>query len=140
VVSALYAVGHTSGFPWAAPSGPENDALVQSMQGHRFHVMGATRTVWDFHVGFGLIISADLLVQAALLWLLASLSTRVGAAPLRPVVVTLALAALTNAVLVSRYFFVVPLCMALIISGCVVLALVTASHQSSPLRSAQERL
>lgn len=131
VVSMLYAAGHGSGFPWMAPDSVENAALVDHLKGYRFDMMGVSRTVWDFHIGFGLIISLDLVVQAVLLWLLADLAKGIGptgAARLRRLITTLAVAFVGNAILVGRYFFFVPLLMAVIIVVCIGWALLAASH------------
>jgi len=131
VVSVLYAAGHSSGFPWMAPDGAENAALIEHLKGYRFDMMGSSRTVWDFHIGFGLIVSLDLLVQAVLLWFLADLAKGTGpagAARLRPLLATIAVAFLGNAILVGRYFFVVPLLMAVITVVCLGWALLAASR------------
>jgi hypothetical protein len=128
VVSLLYCAGHSSGFPWMAPDGPENSALVDHLKSFRFDLMGASRTVWDFHVGFGLIISVDLLAQAVMLWFIANLAKRTGTAPLRPLLATIGLACIGNAILVGRFFFIVPLLMASIITFCLGLAFIFASR------------
>ena len=128
VVSVLYAAGHGSGFPWMAPGGPENNALVEQLKSYRFDVMGASRTIWDFHIGFGLIISLDLVVLAVTLWLLASLAKRTGSAPLRPLIATIGFGFVANAILVGRFFFVVPLAMAVVIVVCLGLAFIFASR------------
>jgi hypothetical protein len=117
VTSLLYCAGHGSGFPWTAPEGPENTALVERLRSYRFDVMGASRTVWDFHVGFGLIVSLDLLVVAAILWFLAG-QTKRDPAPVRPLIAILGLAFVGNAILVERFFFAVPLVLASIIAFC----------------------
>lgn len=141
--SALYAAGHASGYPWAGVDGSENDALLAHLRGYRFVTMGVSRTVWDFHVGFGWILTGDLALQAVLLAGLAHLAGRVGARPLRPVVAAIALANVVQAALVVRYFFLPPLAMALFVAACLVVFLVLASreparpHGAPPLRGGE---
>lgn len=123
VVTFFYAAGHSSGFPWMAPEGTENTALTSHLQSYRFDFMGSSRTVWDFHLGFGLIISLDLVVLAMTLWCLATLARRIDTALLRPILAALAVAMVAHAALVGRYFFVAPLSMALVDAVCLALAL-----------------
>ncbi len=73
VTSLLFAAGHTVGGTqeWS-PMG-ETDVL-QAMRTHRFDVMGLSRTYLDFYRGFGYTLTVTLLLQAVLLWQLASLA------------------------------------------------------------------
>lgn len=125
VFSLLYCAGHTSGMPWMSPDGPETAALTESMKQYRFDMMGATRTVWDFHVGFGLVISVDLLLQAVALWMLATMA-KSDAPRIRPLIALFAIASVANAVLVGRHFFVIPLVTATAIAICLGLAFLAA--------------
>ena len=120
-VSFFYCAGHTSGAPWMPPEGPETVALGERMQSYRFDIMGSTRTLWDFHFGFGVIISVYLFVQAVILWQLAALA-KDDARRARPLIATFTLASFANAVLVSKYFFAAPLVMAVAIVVCLVLS------------------
>jgi hypothetical protein len=72
VITFLYFVGHTLGMPWTPVVGPQEVTLLESIKSHRFDAMGFSRTYWDFYYGFGLVISGYLLVQAVVLWQLAS--------------------------------------------------------------------
>ena len=75
VLLAIFAVGHTLGT--AAPKvtrGPQEAAVFAAMQGFRFPVMGFQRTYWDFHRGFALIISLQLLLMMAIAWQLSTIS------------------------------------------------------------------
>src|SRR5215467_13941983 len=66
----LFDLGHSAGFPWSDPKwGVDTSAMRTS----RFHVLGFTRTYWDFYVGFGLSISVLLLLAAILAWQLGGL-------------------------------------------------------------------
>jgi hypothetical protein len=121
IVSFFYCAGHTSGAPWMSPEGPETVALSERMQSYRFDIMGSTRTVWDFHFGFGVIISVYLFVQAVILWQVAAVA-KDDAHRARPLIATLTLASFGNAILVSKYFFAAPLVMAVTIVVCLVLS------------------
>src|SRR4030095_10106872 len=99
--------------------------LMERMKSYRFDIMGSTRTIWDFHVGFGLMISADLLLQAVVLWHLGTMAKR-DPGQVRPLIAMFALAFVANAILVGRFFFVVPLIMAIAIAICLGLAWLSA--------------
>lgn len=137
IATLLYAAGHTSGMPWLSPPSEQTSALAHDLRSHNFDVMGANRTVWDFHLGFGLIISLDLLILAVVLWQLATLA-RSAPALTRPLLATYAVAFLGNALLAGRYFFVVPTVMALFICLCLALAFV-AARPGPALSSAPSR-
>jgi hypothetical protein len=70
VLLVLFDVGHTSGFPW---SDPKWGVDLGSMQQTHFHIMGFSRTYWDFYVGFGLFVSVLLLLAVVLAWQLGGL-------------------------------------------------------------------
>ena len=46
------------------------------MRQFQFEAEGVTRTYWEFYIGFGVMISVFLLVQAVMLWQLAAVSRR----------------------------------------------------------------
>jgi hypothetical protein len=73
VLTVLYAAGHAMGGTesWSPPG--ETDVL-QSMRTFEFDVMGATRTYMHFYLGFGVYITVLLLLQAVLVWQLASVA------------------------------------------------------------------
>jgi hypothetical protein len=132
VVSLLYFAGHTMGFPWTPSQGPETAALLETMKSYRFDVTGSTRTYWDFYLGFGLIIAVHLLVQTVALWHLGTMVKR-DATSVRPLIALFGLALVANAILVWRFFFAVPLAMAVTIAICLGLAFVSA-RTSRPAR------
>src|SRR5258708_8464267 len=70
VLLLLFEAGHTSGFPW---SDPQWGVDLRSMQSTHFYIMGFSRTSWDFYVGFGLFVSAFLLLAVVLAWQLGAL-------------------------------------------------------------------
>jgi hypothetical protein len=59
VLTVLHCIGHTIGgvFGVDAPPGTKEGAVVEAMKSNQFDVMGATRSFWDFFIGFGLTIN-----------------------------------------------------------------------------------
>jgi hypothetical protein len=93
-----------------------------------------SRTYWDFYFGFGVIISAFLLVQAVVLWQVGSLA-KTDTLRVRPIVASFLVAFLVNAALAWRYFFAVPAAMAAVIALCLAIALVLASRAKAAQQS-----
>jgi hypothetical protein len=134
VLTLLYCAGHTSGMPWTPYTDPEATSVLEAMKSHRFEAEGFKGTYWDLYFGFGLIIAVFLLVQAAVLWQVASLA-RTDALRVRPIVVSLLIAFVINAALSWKYFFVVPVVMAGLIAICLAIALVLAGRTQARERS-----
>jgi hypothetical protein len=127
VLSLLYCAGHTSGIPWTPYTSPEAMSVLETMKGHSFEEQGFKGTYWDIYFGFGLVISIFLLLQAAVLWQVASLA-KADATRVQPIVISFLLASIINAGLAWKYFFIVPVIMAGLIVICLVLALVWAKR------------
>jgi hypothetical protein len=123
IVTLLYCIGHSSGMPWTPAEGPAGMAVIEAMKSHRFDILGVQRTYWDFYFGFGVIISVYLLVQAVVLWQLASLAKR--GTQVRSIVASFLVAFAINAILVWKYFFTIPAIMVMVIALCLLLALLT---------------
>jgi len=71
VIFLLFAVGHWFFSPWTiGVEGQALDALSAAAKTN-YPVFGFMRSYWDFHVGFGHMVGVALLMEAALLWLLA---------------------------------------------------------------------
>jgi hypothetical protein len=100
---------------------PQDLAVLNAMKADRFDVAGSTRTYWDFYFGFGLAISGYLALQATVLWQIAPL-VKNAALPIRPIVAAFFMAFVANAVVVSMYFFLIPLVFAIAIVLCLALA------------------
>jgi len=109
VLAVLHCVGHTIGgvFGVDAPPGTKEGAVVETMKSNQFDVMGATRSFWDFFIGYGLIISVSSLVQAVVFWQLAGLA-KIEPGRVRPIIATFFFANLAFAILAWRYFFIPP--------------------------------
>ena len=118
VLTLLYCAGHASGVPWTPVQGPGELAVLKAMKSQRFEIAGVTRTYWDFYYGFGVAIIGYLLVQAVVLWQLAALAT-IETVSVRPIIASLCLGFLVNAVIVWRFFFAIPL----IISAAITVSL-----------------
>jgi hypothetical protein len=105
-LTVLYAAGHAMGGTesWSPPG--ETDVL-QSMRTFEFDVMGATRTYMHFYLGFGVYITVLLLLQAVLMWQLASLA-RVDPRRTGPLIATLSVSSLIGTFVVWRFIFAVP--------------------------------
>jgi signal transduction histidine kinase len=125
VASLLYFAGQMMGVPWTPSQGPKTAALLETMKAYRFDVTGSSRTYWDFYLGFGLIIGVHLLVQTVALWHLGTMAKR-DASSVRLLIGLFGLALVANAILAWRFFFAVPLMLAIAIAICLGLAFVSA--------------
>lgn len=109
VVALLQFFGHAGLFLRAKPTHGEAEiAVVTAMKTHRFSFGGSMRSYWDMYFGYGLEAAFICLVEAVLFWQLASIA---GPAPavVRPIVALFLVANVAHAILVTRYFFLIPL-------------------------------
>ena len=114
VLILLFALGHSSGYPWSDPAWGVDLGAIQSTH---FNVLGFSRTIWDFYVGFGLLVSVFLLLAAMLAWQLGSLPAQ--ARPLlRSTAWVFALCFAAMTVLNLVYFFVIPIAFSAVITIC----------------------
>jgi hypothetical protein len=135
VITLLYFAGHTAGIPWTPYTNAEAAAILDSMKSHSFEAEGFKGTYWDLYFGFGLTISVFLLVQAAVLWQLASLA-KTDATRVRPIVASFLVAFIINTALAWKYFFAVPAVMAAVIALCLAGSLVLARRTQAAERGA----
>ena len=125
ILILLFALGHTFGFRQINPAWGI-DSLIAAMRSTRFDAQGFSRTYFDFYSGFGLFVTAFLLLAAVLAW-------QLGDAPpdsrrfLRPTAWTLVLAFAASAVLGFVYFFWIPI----IFSSVIALLLALAALRST---------
>jgi hypothetical protein len=132
VITLLYFAGHTAGAPWTPYTDPEAMEVLESMKNHSFEAEGFKGTYWDLYFGFGVTSSVFLLLQAAVLWQVASLA-KTEPIRVRPIVCSFLVAFIINAVLAWKYFFVVPVVMAGLIALCLAISLVLAGRtQAAP--------
>ena len=111
VLTMIFAAGHAFGGlqSWSPPG---NTAVLQTMRSFRFDADGASRTYWDFYVGFGVIITVYLLAQAVMLWQLSALS-KTAPSQVRPIVAVILVSVVANAVLAWQFFFAIPVVLGL---------------------------
>ena len=129
IVTLLYFAGHMMGMPWTPQRGPEVAALVDAMKSRVVEVQGFRRSFFDFYLGFGLVTGALLLMQAVLLWQLASVA-KADALRARPLIATIAIAMLVHAAIIGLYFFAIPMAMAGVIVVLLALAFLGSGAHS----------
>jgi hypothetical protein len=120
VLLLLFAAAHTLGFRQTDPKWGV-DSLIGSMRSVRFDAQGFSRTYWDFFVGFGLFVTVFLVFAAALAWQLGGLRAETLALMRGPAwALVICFAAVT--ILSWRYFFIVPVVFASVITVCLAAA------------------
>lgn len=103
----------------------EEAAVLGAMKALRFDAMGSMRTYWDFYFGYGVFLTANLMLLSAVMWQLAALAeTAPGSA--RRFIVSLCIGFLVFAALSSLYFFVAPVVIELFIAVLLGLAYAAA--------------
>jgi hypothetical protein len=120
VLLLLFAAGHTFGFRSGDPKW-KAESLIASMQSLHFDAMGSDRTYWDFFVGFGLFATVFLVFAAVLAWQLGGLPAPTLAA-MRGIAWTFALSFAAVAILMFRYFFIIPIVSSVLIFLCLTAA------------------
>jgi hypothetical protein len=114
----LFGVGHSLGYPWVGNvTEAQQTALMNAIQANAAVTMGFMRSYADFHVGFGWFISIFFLVQAIVVWRLASL---LGAQPAMVKFFSGLFAIQYLAILVLDYyfFFWAPIISAALVAAC----------------------
>jgi len=114
VLILLFAAGHTSGYPWSDPTWGVD---LTAMKSTHFNVFGASRTYWDFYVGFGLIGSVFLLLAAVLAWQLGGLPPDT-LSRMRATIWIFPLCFAANAVLAWKFIFIIPVVFSIAIAVC----------------------
>jgi hypothetical protein len=132
VLSLLHCLGHTIGgvFGVDAPSGTKEGTVVEAMKSNQFDVMEATRSYWDFFIGYGLTISFSALFQTVVLWQLAGL-VKTDPRRMRPIIAAFLVANIGFAILAWKYFFIPPLLGDLLITIALGLAYVRAGRKQT---------
>jgi hypothetical protein len=114
----LFGVGHSLGYPWVGNvTEAQQTALMNAIQANAAVTMGFMRSYADFHVGFGWFISIFFLVQAIVVWRLASL---LGAQPAMVKFFSglFAVQYLATLVLDYYFFFWAPIISAALVAAC----------------------
>jgi hypothetical protein len=122
VLTFLYFLGHSIGYPWMPSQGGATETVVGLMRSFHFDVFGSERTYWDFYLGFGLTVSVLMLLEAVVLWLVAGIAVK-DPRSARPFAAAFLLANLAQLGLVLRFFFLPPLVLSVLNTACLALAL-----------------
>jgi len=137
VLTFVHAVMHTVGGVFGKPVPGIGAATEAIMRANSFHVLGVTRSYWEFYRGMGLGISIALTAESLLFWLLGSLAKQ-HATEIRPILWVFALAYLAFAVNSYTYFFSGPVIAEIVIAACLLGAIAAAkpsvAGQQAPLR------
>lgn len=116
VLTLIHAVLHTIGGVFGKTP-PSVQPVVTAMEQNQFPVMGVIRTMWDFHMGLGLVVGLFLTMEAVVFWQLGTLA-KGSAMALRPLMATFMVGYLVAAAISYRYFFAGPVITELLIAGC----------------------
>lgn len=131
VLQALGMVGHTiNTASGTATHGSQEQAVFDAMQTFHFEVMGATRTVWDFYRGYGFSFTVVFAMMAVIIWMLGNLSVSSPRQAL-PMVATFLVSEILLGILGWTYFFAGPGVMSILISLCLVAAMISMSRADS---------
>lgn len=131
VLLVVQAVLHTIGGVFGAPPPGAGATAMLAMRANHFMMMGMDRSYYWFYIGFGLAITASLLVEAALFWMLSGMVRRTGAL-LRPILWLYALGYVAMTVLAAVFFFAPPM----IFDAVVVILLGWSAMSLKPVEAA----
>ena len=120
ILLILFAAGHTLGFRQVDPRWGI-DSLIRSMRSVHFNANGSERTYWDFYVGFGLFVTALMVLASLFAWQLGSLPAAT-LARMRISAWGFVLCFAFAAFLSWHYFFLVPVIFSVAILICLALA------------------
>lgn len=124
ILTLIHSVLHTIGGVFGKPPSTQAAMIAASMR-YRFEVFGVMRSYADFYRGMGLGITVALTMDAAILWLIASLA-KSDAARLRPIMAVFLVGYLALAFNSYTFFFSGPVIAELLIVFCLATAIVTA--------------
>jgi heme A synthase len=130
VIALLFAAGHALGglSDW---SPMQVNPVIEAMRTEHFDVMGVSRSYLDFYQGFGNLLTVTQLLQAALLWQLATLA-RSNTAAVRPMIAIMVLASVASCVITWRYIVPVPAVFSLVLLASLTVALLAARRAPTP--------
>ena len=108
LVALVQFLAHTAMFVSYRPvHGPEEVAVVETMKAQVFSFSGYIRSYWDMYFGYGLFSAFNCLLEAMLLWFLASVASTAPRQAAFGAGIFL-LANLVYTALVFRFFFLLP--------------------------------
>ena len=126
ILTLIHSILHTVGGVFGRPPSGQAAMIAASMR-YRFEVFGVMRSYADFYRGMGLGITVALTMDAAILWLLASLA-KSDSARLRPIMAVFLIGYLALALNSYTFFFSGPVIAELVIVFCLGAAIVAARH------------
>jgi hypothetical protein len=131
IITLLFAVGHTLGGAQSWSPAGETDVL-RAMRSYHFDAGGVSRSYLDFYLGLGFTVSVYLLLQAVLLWQLATIA-KVDSVRTRPLIVSFFLASVVSAFLSWKFILAVPAIFCVVIAACLALAFYSAGSEKYAL-------
>ena len=129
VVTFLLAAGHTLGGRNSWSPGGELP-ILSAMRTSSFTALGLTRTFYEFYMGFGWSLSVFLLLQAVVLWQLASIA-KVNPGSTRPMIASFFLATVACGIIAWKMLVPPPVIFNAILAAILAAAFVTASRQKA---------
>jgi hypothetical protein len=129
VISLLFAVLHTLGGADSWSPVGETDVL-RAMRAYHFDAGGVSRTYLDFYLGLGFSVGVFLLLQAVLLWQLATIA-QVDSIRIRPMVVSFIVASLACAFLSWKFIFVAPAIFSVVIAALLAFTFYAAGKENA---------
>jgi hypothetical protein len=120
VISLLFTVGHTLGGrkSWTITGEAE---VLHAMRTFHFQAFGVARTYMDFYRGFGYSLSVGMLLQAVLLWQLASVA-KTNPALVRPMILSFLLASIAGGIVTWEFLFPIPAIFGAAVTVCLAAA------------------
>ena len=127
ILGVIQYAAHAGLFLSATPKhGHEEVELLQAMKSHRWRFGGFLRSYWDFYFGYGMVAIWWGVIEIVLLWQLAAL-VGTHSASVGPLIAALLVANIGHAILMLRYFFLIPAIFDILIAVVLGAALVTIS-------------
>jgi hypothetical protein len=124
ILTLIHAILHTIGGVFGKPPSAQAATIAASMR-YRFEVLGVMRSYADFYRGMGLGITISLTMDAAVLWVLASMA-KSDSVRLRPIIAIFCIGYLAFTLNSLAFFFAGPVIGEVLIVLCLLAAIVTA--------------
>jgi hypothetical protein len=137
IISLLFAVLHTLGGADSWSPVGETDVL-RAMRSYHFNAGGVSRSYLDFYLGLGFSVGVFLLLQAVLLWQLATLA-KTDSRRIRPIIVSFFVASIACGFLSWKFIFAVPAIFSAVIAVLLAITFYVAGKDKYDQRDAQVR-
>lgn len=124
ILALTHSVLHTIGGVFGKPPSGQAAMIAASMR-YRFEILGVMRSYADFYRGMGLAVTIFLTMDAAILWLLGSLS-KTDSVRLRPILAVFLVGYFALALNSYTFFFSGPVAAEILIVVCLAAAFLTA--------------